>query len=71
MKNIEIDDLCVNEKYREKGIGKKLFEEIVIFGKENGVKCIELMVWEFNQDAIKFYESMGMKIRIKRMEYII
>ena len=32
-------------------------------------KNIELMVWDFNKDAINFYKKMGMKTRIKRMEY--
>ena len=68
MTNIEIDDLCVDEKYRKKGIGKKLFEEVKNFAKDNDAKFIELMVWEFNQNAKKFYEHLGMKTRINRME---
>jgi diamine N-acetyltransferase len=71
MKNIEIDDLCVDEKHRKKGIGKKLFEKVKTYSKENGINFIELMVWEFNENARKFYENMGMKIRINRMEYKI
>jgi len=71
MKNIEIDDLCVDEKYRKKGIGKKLFEEVKTYSKQNGINFIELMVWEFNENARKFYENMGMKVRITRMEYKI
>jgi ribosomal protein S18 acetylase RimI-like enzyme len=70
MRNLEIEDLCIDEKYRGKGIGKKLFEEVVKYGKENGVKFIELSVWEFNQNAKKFYEHLGMKTKTKtnRME---
>jgi len=71
MNNIEIDDLCVDEKHRKKGIGKKLFEEVKTYSKENRINFIELMVWEFNENARKFYENMGMKIRINRMEYKI
>jgi ribosomal protein S18 acetylase RimI-like enzyme len=71
MKNIEIEDLCIDEKYRKKGIGKKLFEEVKIYAKENGINIIELSVWEFNENAKKFYENMGMKTRINRMEYKI
>jgi len=69
MENIEIDEMCVDEKYRKKGIGKKLFDKVKIYGKEINAKNIELMVWDFNKDAINFYEKMGMKTRIKRMEY--
>jgi ribosomal protein S18 acetylase RimI-like enzyme len=68
MRNMEIEDLCVDEKHRGKGIGKKLFEEVIRYGKENGIKFIELSVWEFNQNARKFYEYVGMKIKTNRME---
>ena len=68
MTNIEIDDLCIDEKYRQKGIGRRLFEKVKIFAKEKDAKFIELMVWEFNQNAKTFYEHLGMKTRINRME---
>ena len=68
MLNIEIDDMCIDEKHRKKGIGKILFEEVKKFAKDNDAKFIELMVWEFNQNAKKFYEHLGMKTRINRME---
>ena len=71
MINIEVDDLCVDEKYRKKGIGKKLFEEVEKLAKEKGIKFIELNVWEFNQDAKGFYEHLGMKTRLNRMELMV
>jgi len=71
MTNIEIENICIDEDYRKKGIGKILFEEVKKFAKEINAKNIELSVWKFNQDAINFYEKMGMKIRIIRMEYKI
>jgi len=71
MTNIEIEDICVDEKHRKKGVGKRLFEEVKLFAKNNNAKFIELTVWEFNQNAKKFYENMGMKIRENRMEYKI
>ena len=68
MTNIEIQDLCVDERYRKKGIGKKLFENVKLFAKEKNAKFIELSVWEFNQNAKKFYEHLEMKTKINRME---
>ena len=68
MMNIEIDDMCIDEKHRKKGIGKKLFEEVIKFSKEKGIKRLELGVWEFNENAIKFYECLGMKTKYRRME---
>ena len=56
-----MEDLCVDEAYRGKGVGKKLF----LYAKELAVKMgaerLDLMVWDFNENARKFYESMGMK----------
>ena len=71
MENIEISEMCVDEKNRKRGVGKKLFDKVKIYGKEINAKNIELMVWDFNKEAIDFYEKMGMKTRIKRMEYKI
>ena len=71
MINVEIDDMCIDQEYRRKGIGKKLFEEVEKYAKEIKAKNIELMVWEFNQEAKRFYEKLGMKTRISRMEYKI
>jgi len=71
MINIEIDEMCVNEQFRKNGIGKKLFEEAKSYAKEINANYIELMVWDFNQNATNFYKKMGMKTRIKRMEYKI
>jgi len=68
MKVIEILDICVDEKYRREGIGKQLFETIKTLAKEINADFIELGVWEFNLNAKKFNEHLGMKTRISRME---
>lgn len=67
-KFIYIDDLCVKSNHNKKGIGKIIFKYIVNYSKEVGASSIQLNVWEFNEDAIKFYESLGMTIRNRRME---
>ena len=68
MINIKIDDLCVDEKYRQKGIGRKLFEAVKMFAKEKNAKFIELTVWELNKNAKEFYKHLGMKTRINNIE---
>jgi ribosomal protein S18 acetylase RimI-like enzyme len=68
MTNLEIEDLCVDKDYRNKGIGKKLFETVLKYSKEEGIKRIELSVWEFNKNAKNFYAHLGMKTRISKME---
>lgn len=67
-KIVFINDLCVKEEYKGMGIGRLLFEKAVSYGREIGVDSLELGVWEFNEDAIKFYESMGMSTKDRRME---
>ena len=63
-----IENLVVDKNHRRKGIAKKLFHYLTLKAKENNIDSIELNVWAFNKDAIKFYESMGMNIKNIRME---
>lgn len=64
-----IDDICVLQKCRRQGIGKALFTRCKEQAKRSGCKMMDLGVWSFNKDAIKFYESCGMTERIRRMQY--
>lgn len=63
-----VKELGVDEKYRKRGIGKKLLEEAEKIAKELKCKRIELNCWNFNKDAIKFYKSIGMNTQRKIME---
>ena len=56
-----MEDLCVEESCRGKGIGKELFLFSKKLAEKMGAERLDLMVWDFNEDARKFYESMGMK----------
>ncbi len=64
-----IDDICVSEAYRRRGIGKALWKECKGKARELGCRNMDLGVWSFNQGAIAFYESCGMTERVRRMEY--
>lgn len=67
-KILHIEDICVDENNRKNGIGKKLYNKIIELAKEINIDSIELMVWGFNKNAIKFYESLGMNIKNLRFE---
>jgi ribosomal protein S18 acetylase RimI-like enzyme len=69
MKNITIEDLCIEKEYQKKGIGKKLFCEAINYGRKIKANILELGVWDFNKNAVEFYEHMGMKTRLRKMEY--
>ena len=70
-KSLYIDDICVDENYRRHGVGKKLYEHVVQFAKEEKCFNITLNVWEKNPGAQAFYESMGMTVQKVCMEQII
>ena len=58
IKTLYIDDLCVEKTTRGLGIGKKLYEFVKAFAKENGYYNLTLNVWECNQNAKKFYDAL-------------
>lgn len=71
IKTLYIDDLCVYEHLRGKHIGKALYDYVCEFAKENGCYNITLNVWEGNDSAKRFYESVGMKPQKFGMEMIL
>jgi ribosomal protein S18 acetylase RimI-like enzyme len=66
-----IDDLCVDEKLRGKGIGKELYQSAVNLAKDTGCYNLTLNVWGCNQSAIKFYEALGLVPQKIGMELIL
>ncbi len=55
------EDLVVDKDFRRRGIAKRLFAFMEEEARKRGAKRLDLMVWEFNREALKFYESFGMK----------
>lgn len=68
LKTLYIDDLCVDEEYRGKHIGKMLYEAVIEFAKKNKCYNVTLNVWSCNESAEKFYKSCGMKTQKTGME---
>lgn len=62
-----IDSLAVHENNRRQGIGLSLYQKLKEDIKDKNIDAVELNVWGFNENAIKFYESLGMTI--KNMKY--
>ena len=67
-KILNIGDICVDEKYQRNGIGKKLYNQIVQIAKEKNIHNVELMVWNFNKNAIRFYGNLGMNVKNLKFE---
>ena len=58
---IYIDDLCVDENCRGQGVGKSIYGEILRYAKMRRASSVTLNVWCCNENAMKFYESLGLK----------
>ena len=68
VKTLYIDDLCVDENCRGRGIATKLYEHVCAYAKSIGCSSVTLNVWCGNDNAMKFYENRGMKPRKIYME---
>lgn len=66
-----IDDLCVDENHRGQHIGTALYNEVLRYAKMRGCHNMTLNVWCFNERAMKFYESLGMKPQRMFMETVL
>ncbi len=70
-KTLYIDDLCVDKEFRQKGIGKALYNYVKMIAKSNGCYDVTLNVWNLNPGAIAFYEKLGLKPMKTYMEEIL
>jgi len=68
-KEIYIDDLCVDENCRGKGIATTLYRHVCAWAKDEGCAFITLNVWNGNDNAMAFYEKMGMRPRSITMDF--
>ena len=66
-----IDDLCVDESCRGQGIATALYRHVTDYARQNGIQNITLNVWCGNENALRFYEKMGMTPRKIMMEQIL
>ena len=71
VKTLYIDDLCVDEAIRGKGIGRELYDAALALARENGCYNLTLNVWSCNPSAMKFYERMGLLPQKVCMERIL
>lgn len=71
IKTLYIDDLCVDEKIRGQRIGKRLYEYVLAFAKEQACYNVTLNVWSLNESAMKFYEACGLVPQKVGMEKIL
>lgn len=61
-KSVEPDHVVIAEKYRNLGLGKKLFEWIYEYAKSKGCEASELNTYVQNRKSHKFYYNEGYEI---------
>lgn len=66
-----IDDLCVDEACRGRGVGRALYEHVLAFARKAGCHNLTLNVWEGNPGARRFYERMGLGVQKTGMETLL
>lgn len=71
IKNLYIDDLCVDAAARGGHIGTRLYEYVIKYAKACGCYNVTLNVWAGNDSALKFYEKVGLKVQKTGMEKIL
>ena len=65
---IYIDDLCVDAQHRGRGIATKLYRYVLDYAKSLGCQFVTLNVWQGNDNAMAFYEKMGLTPRSITLE---
>ena len=68
---LDIDEFCVDEACRRRGAASEMIAFIRAYAKEKGFSRIELNMWEFNQDALSFYEAVGFSTYRRYMEMFV
>ena len=71
VKTLYIDDICVDEAFRKKGVGRALYEHVKEYARQHDFYNVTLNVWSCNGEAMKFYESLGLVPQKIGMELIL
>ena len=58
---VELDHTFIEEEYRNKGIGRQMFEEMKKWALEIGATSLSVTASAMNADAIAFYHKCGFK----------
>ena len=62
LQTIYLDDYCVNDSYRGKGIGSRLLNMSFDFAKQQGYDQVITHVESANAESIEFYRKKGFKL---------
>lgn len=66
-----IDDLCVDENHRGRGIAGALYRQALELARELSCDAVTLNVWCGNDNALRFYENCGLQRQKIGMEKVL
>lgn len=66
---LRVISLVVADTHQKQGVGRRLMQAAYAHAETIGCDKIELGVDDANQEAIVFYEALGMAVRSRRMEW--
>ena len=70
-KVLYIDDLCVDEAQRGRGVAGALYQQVCQYARSIGCDAVTLNVWSGNDTAMAFYQKCGLKPQKVGMEFIL
>ena len=71
VKTLYIDDLCVDQAARGRGVGRRLYQFVLDYAREQGCYNVTLNVWQGNEGAMAFYRAVGLGVQKIGMEKIL
>lgn len=69
--SLYIDDICVDEGSRGRGVGRALCDHILAYARDKGCYNVTLNVWNCNPRAMAFYDRLGFSPYKTGMEVIL
>ena len=70
-KVLDLDAIAIDEKYRNQGLGQMMMDDIRKIAKAQGCNDIQLSVYPQNENAVRFYEKCGFRVRNIRYQMYI
>jgi ribosomal protein S18 acetylase RimI-like enzyme len=61
-RRMHVEELVVAPHARRRGLGRRLLDEAVTWGRSRGARETVLVVWEGNTAAARFYRALGFRV---------
>jgi ribosomal protein S18 acetylase RimI-like enzyme len=62
-----LDGIAVDPSSRRRGVGRRLVAGAQQWARARGADWLELNVYDFNRDAVAFYDALGFESTSRKM----